>query len=142
MEGMVPRTAMFALTVIVAGVTGTRDASSADTPKDRVVAIYFHRTERCPTCKTMGSYSEEAVKQGFEEQINQGTVAFYFIDFEAAKNAKLAQGYKVDGPTLIVAKIRDNKVKEYRNLDDIWTHVGDKAAFLKYVRENVAEYLK
>ena len=142
MEGMVPRSAIFALTVIVAGLMGARDASSADVPKDRVVAIYFHRTERCPTCKKMGSYSEEAVKQGFGEQIKQGTVAFYFIDFQDAKNAKLAKGYKVEDPALIVAKIRDNKVKEYRNLEDIWTNVGDRAAFLKYVRENVTSMLE
>jgi thiol-disulfide isomerase/thioredoxin len=115
---------------------------AADAPSDRVVVMYFHRTQRCPTCLKMGSYSEEAVKTGFAKQIKDGTVEFYYIDFQDKKNAALTKGYGISGPTLIVAKVVGKKVKEFKNLQDIWTHVGDKPAFLKYVRENVAAYLK
>ena len=116
-------------------------AAAADAPADRVVAMYFHRAERCPTCQKMGSYSEEAVKQGFAEEVKVGAVAFYYIDFQDKKNAKLAKGYDVSGPALIVAKIKGKKVKDFKDLDDIWTHVADKKAFLKYVQENVSAYI-
>ena len=117
-------------------------ASAADAPADRVVAMYFHRTQRCPTCLKMGSYSEEAVKSGFARQIKDGKVAFHYIDFQDPRNAALAKGYRVGGPTLIVAKIVDSKVAEFKDLKDIWTKVGDKPAFLQYVRDNVTAYLK
>ena len=116
-------------------------AAAADAPAERVVAMYFHRTERCPTCLKMGSYSEEAVKAGFAEQIKSGTVAFHFVDFQDPRNEKLAKGYDVSGPALIVAKIQGKKVKEFQDLEDIWTNVADKEAFLKYVQENVMAYL-
>jgi hypothetical protein len=115
-------------------------APAADAPADRVVAMYFHRTQRCPTCQKMGSYSEKAVKTGFAKQIKDGTVAFYYVDFQHKKNAKLVKGYNVSGPTLIVARIKGKKVKEFKDLDDIWTHVADKEAFIKYVQENVSAY--
>ena len=111
-------------------------------PADRVVAMYFHRTQRCPTCLKMGSYSEEAVKKGFAKQVKEGSVEFHYVDFQNKKNAALTKGYKVSGPALIVAKIKENKVKEYKNLKDIWTKVREKPEFLKYVRENVEAYLK
>ena len=130
------------LALVVYGIVLSDVASAADAPEDRVVAMYFHRTERCPTCKKMGRYSEEALKQGFTEEIKKGAVAFYSIDFQDAKNAKLTKGYRIEGPALIVAKIQGNKVAEYKDLEDIWTNVGDKPAFLKYVQKNVAEYLK
>ncbi len=117
-------------------------ASAAETPADRVAAMYFHRTERCPTCKKMGSFSEEAVKKGFAEQVKDGTVAFYYIDYQNKKNAAMKKGYKVTGPALIVAKIVDGKVKEFKDLPDIWGKVGDKPAFLKYVQTNVEAYRK
>jgi len=122
--------------VLVATIVGSA-AQAADAPKDRVVAMYFHRTERCPTCQKMGSYSEEAVKAAFADEIKEGKVAFYSIDFQAAKNAKYVNAYGITGPTLIVAKISDNKVVSRRNLEDIWEHVRDKPAFLQYVQENV-----
>jgi hypothetical protein len=113
-------------------------ASAAEVPVDRVMAIYFHRTQRCPTCLKMGSYSEEAVKTGFARQLKEGTVGFYYVDFQDPRNAALAKGYGVDGPALIIARIANNKVVEYANLKEIWTNVADKPAFLKYVQGNVA----
>jgi thiol-disulfide isomerase/thioredoxin len=115
---------------------------AADVPKDRVVVMYFHRTERCPTCKKMGAYSDEAVKSAFKEQIKKGTVAFHFIDFQDKKNEKLAKGYRIEGPALIVAKIANNKVAKFTDLEDIWTKVGDKPAFLKYVQASVVAHQK
>ncbi len=119
-----------------------RAVSAADTPADRVVVMYFHRTQRCPTCLRMGSYSEEAVVKGFVKQIKKGTIEFHYIDFQDENNAALTNGYQVGGPTLIVAQVVGNKVKEYKNLTEIWTKNRDKDEFLKYVRDNVAAYRK
>jgi len=55
---------------------------AADAPKDRVVVMYFHRTQRCPTCQKMGSYTEEAVQGGFAGDVQAGKVAFHFINFQ------------------------------------------------------------
>jgi thiol-disulfide isomerase/thioredoxin len=115
--------------------------SAADVPKDRVVVMYFHRTERCPTCRTMGSYTEEAVKEGFAKEIKAAKVAIHFIDFQDKKNAAYTKGYNVTGPTLIVAKVSGKKVVEYKNLQDMWSFVADKEAFVGYVRTNVEAYL-
>lgn len=116
--------------------------SAADAPKDRVVVMYFHRTQRCPTCLKMGSYSEEAVKTGFANQVGEGKVAFHYIDFQDQRNAAFTDGYGVTGPTLIVAKVSGDKVAEYKNLKEIWAKVRDKGTFVEYVAGNVRDYLK
>jgi hypothetical protein len=136
------------ITVIVALVAASFTAMMASTtraaapPADRIVAIYFHRTQRCPTCLKMGTYSEEAVKKGFAKQVKASSVQFFYVDFQDKKNAALTKGYKISGPALVVAKIKANKVKEYKDLKDIWTNIGEKPKFLKYVRDNVEAYLK
>jgi thiol-disulfide isomerase/thioredoxin len=126
-----------AVTGIVFAALAAGAAQAADAPQDRVIAMYFHRTERCPTCQKMGSYSEEAVQAAFADESKAGRVAFHFIDFEAEKNARYTKAYNISGPALVVAKISNNKVASYRNLEDIWDKVGDKPAFLRYVQENV-----
>jgi hypothetical protein len=115
---------------------------AADAPKDRVVVMYFHRTQRCPTCRKMGSYTDEAVKSGFAREMKDGKVLLHFIDFQDEKNAAFTKAYGISGPTLIVAKASGAKVVEYQNLKDMWEKVGDKAAFLEYVQSNVKSYLK
>jgi hypothetical protein len=82
------------------------------------------------------------VKGGFAPQITDGKVAFYSIDFQDEKNAAITKGYKVGGPTLIVARIAGNKVAEYKNLTEIWANARDKGAFVQYVQSNVRAYLK
>ena len=130
------------LAAAVLGAVFASTAFAAERPKDRVVAMYFHRTERCPTCLKMGTYAEEAVKRGFPKQVKERSVEFYYVDFQDKKNAAVAKAYKVTGPALIVAKVKENKVKEYRNLKDIWTKVREKDEFLKYVRKGIEAYLK
>ncbi len=115
---------------------------ATERPADRVVAMYFHRTQRCPTCIKMGSYTEEAVKKGFEKEVKAGTVEFHYVDFQDKKNAAIAKAYKIAGPALIVAIVKENKVKEYKNLKDIWAKVAKKPEFIKYVRESVQAQVK
>jgi thiol-disulfide isomerase/thioredoxin len=119
-----------------------RAAAAEDAPTDRVVVMYFHRTERCPTCLKMGGYAEEAVKKGLAKEVKAGKVAFHFIDFQDERNEAFTKGYKVEGPTLIVAQVSGKKVKQYKSLDEIWTKVRDKEKFIEYVQSNVKEYQK
>jgi len=139
------RTRIIALSALLlaAGLSHASVTTAAQSkPDDRVVVMYFHRTQRCPTCQKMGSYAEEAVQQGFAQQVADGRVEFHFIDFQKEANQALKKGYGVTGPSLIVAQVREGKVAEHKNLRDIWAKAGDKAAFLDYVREQVAAYLK
>ena len=79
--------------------------------------------------------------QGRLCQAAQGqAVEFHYIDFQNRKNAAYAKAYKVTGPALIVAKVANKKVTEFKNLKDIWTNVKDKKAFMKYVQDHVKAY--
>ena len=135
------------LTVVALTLASSLIAKSASAdetkkpPKDRVVAMYFHRTQRCPTCQKMGSYTEEAIKTGFAEQLKERTVELHFINFEDEKNGDFTKAYKVTGPALIEARVADGRVAEFKNLENIWKHVGDKKVFVKYVQDEVKAYL-
>ncbi|WP_145298815.1 nitrophenyl compound nitroreductase subunit ArsF family protein [Crateriforma conspicua] len=130
--------------LLVISSWGTQNAMSqapVKSPPDRVIAMYFHRTQRCPTCKMMGGYSEQAVTKGFAKQLADGSVEFRMIDYEKKENAALAQAYKVKGPALIVAQIRSDKVRQYKDLEKIWSLVREKDKFIAYVQSNVKEYM-
>jgi hypothetical protein len=119
-----------------------QESLAADAPKDRVVVMYFHRTQRCPTCLKMGNYTEEAVTKGLAKEVKEGKVSLHFIDFQDGKNATFTQAYGITGPTLIVARASGEKVAEYKSLQEMWVKSRDKDAFLDYVETNVKAYLK
>ena len=134
--------AIFPVVLLCWLVPDAASASDAPKDKDRLVVMYFHRTQRCPTCLKMGAYTEEAVKSGFAREVKEGKVSFHFIDFQDEKNAAFTKAYGITGPTLIVAKASGTKVSQYKNLDEMWTKVRDKADFTRYVQNSVKSYLK
>lgn len=135
-------TSLFSLHATAADKSVSAKSATAKAPADRVVVMYFHRTQRCPTCLRMGTYSEESVTEKFAEEMKKGKVEFHYIDFQDKKNEALTKGYQVSGPTLIVAKVKDNKIKEFKNLKDIWAKNSDPKQFHQYVQEHVTAYVK
>lgn len=111
-------------------------------PARRVIACYFHRTQRCPTCLKIGSYVEEAVKSGFAREIADGRVVLTMVDFQDPRNEKLVSAYKITGPTLVVIDAAGDKAAEWKPAPKVWSLVGKKPEFLKYVQDEVRGYLE
>jgi thiol-disulfide isomerase/thioredoxin len=114
----------------------------AASPTHQVVACYFHRTVRCPTCKKISAYIEESVQSGFAAQIKEGSVKVTMVDFQDAKNEKLTAAYKITGPTLVILDIHDGKVKAWKPAPKVWSLVGKKSEFFRYVQREVEGYIE
>ena len=108
----------------------------------RVIACYFHRTQRCPTCRKIGAYIEEAVQTGFAQEIRQGQVSVQLVDFQNPKNRKYTESYEITGPTLVLIDVHDGKVAAWRPAPKVWSLVGDKEAFFQYVQQGIRDYME
>jgi hypothetical protein len=137
-----------ALAVVIlaapAGAQTKQPAASnpAVAPAHRVVACYFHRTNRCPTCRKISAYIEEAVQAGYAKEIKDGRVAVAMVDFQDPRNQAYVAAYQIAGPTLVVMDVRVDKVTAWKAAPKTWRLVADKDAFFQYVQEEVRSYLK
>ena len=116
-------------------------ASAPAAPAHQVIACYFHRTVRCPTCQKIGAGIDEAVKAGFAQQLADGTVRLADVDFQDAKNQHLTKAYQVDGPTLVIIDVRDGKVTRCKKAPRVWSLLGNPAEFAKYLQDEINDYL-
>lgn len=128
--------------VVASGASASESDDHAKPPEHQVVAIYFHRTERCPTCKRIGAMSEEAVTKGFEREINTRGVEFHFVDFQDKKNTKLAKAYGIEAPTLVLLSVFDGQTVCGTSMPKVWQLVGKPDEFRSYVDDGVVHYLK
>ncbi len=124
----------------------SRSAVAADraaaAPSHRVLACYFHRTRRCPTCKRISAYVEESIKAGFADELKSGQVAMYMIDFQDPENQRYTDYYKITGPTLVIIDVHENRLAAWKPAPKVWSLVGKKEQFLKYVQDEVRGYLE
>ncbi len=111
-------------------------------PSHQVVVFYFHRTERCPTCKRVGGLAEEAVTQTFPKELKSRSVEFWMVDFQDERHTELAKSYRIEGPTLVLANVFDRQVKEWTPMPKIWQFVGKPDEMRNYIDEGINRYLQ
>jgi hypothetical protein len=128
--------------VVLAAAAPALAEQEPQRPKHWVAAMYFHRTQRCPTCMRISAYIEEAIHAEFAAQMKQGAVSFYLVDYENEKNAKYTKAYEVTRPTLVLANIENGRVTAWTPMPKVWSLVAKKDAFFKYVQDGVRAYLE
>lgn len=116
------------------GGEGVRKAAERVT----IIAYYFHGYARCATCRKLEEYSRQAVTEGFPEELRKGAVVFSAVNVEEDANRHYIEDYRLPNKSLVLQVRRGAKSMEWRNLDRIWELVGDRDAFLAYVRGEMA----
>jgi len=125
----------------VAAAATARAKNQIDTHGRTVVAYYFHGNFRCPTCRKLEAFSREAVESGFPEDLKAGRLEWHVINIEEPGNEHFAQDYQLVSKSLVLVGKEDSKETKWKNLQDIWTLVNNKAAFIKYVQTEIRSYL-
>jgi hypothetical protein len=107
----------------------------------KVIAYYFHTNARCSTCIKIEQYSREAIENGFQQELKNGTLELRIVNYELPENRHFVQEYKLVSKSLILVNLVDGKQTKWTNLKLVWQLTGHKDAFMNYVRKEVREYL-
>ena len=104
---------------------------------NRVTVYYFHRTLRCDTCLKFEAYTDEAIRSSFESELNSGVLEWRVVNLDDPGNEHFVDDYYITESSVIAVEFRDEEQSDWANLDAIWGLVGDKPAFLSYIRSAV-----
>lgn len=131
------------VTVLLLAVAGTlslqadHSALAASGP-DRVDALYFHRTERCPTCNQVEKLARETLDANFADDLKSGKVTFQSLDYQTDK--AMADKYKVkmQGLKLRVIEGGNERVVE---VPELWMYAHDPLQFNKALTDAINKAL-
>jgi len=108
----------------------------------RVVAYYFHTTDRCVSCRAIEAYSQEAIASAFAEEIKDGRLVWRVVNVEVPGNEHFIQDYQLYTKSLVIVHEVRGEPPEWKNLEKVWQLVQDKPRFLRYVQDEMRGYLK
>ncbi|MBB3208892.1 hypothetical protein FHS27_004726 [Rhodopirellula rubra] len=111
-------------------------------PSDGLVATFFHGDVRCPTCRNIENYAQQAIEENFAGQLTSGDLHWHTANYEAPANKHYADDYEIFSSTVVLVRMVDGKPADWRNLNRVWEFVGDEQAFKGYVVEQAEEMLK
>lgn len=108
----------------------------------KVIAYYFHRTQRCHTCLTMETYAEQALKDAFPDALETGALEWRAVNVEEPKNEHFVKDYELYASALVIVDIENGQAKQSKELKQIWDLVGDEQKFKTFVRDEAQAYLE
>ena len=122
------------------------DTGQAQTTTDReqplkLMAYYFHRTQRCKTCKTIEAYSEEILKEAFPEALKTGRLEWHAVNVEEPANEHFVEQYELTSGALVLVAMEDGEQRDWNNLERVWELVGDELKFKAYVESAAMAFL-
>lgn len=78
--------------------------------KTTIDILYFHRTERCNTCRSIEENTNAVLDQFFANEVINGVISFRSINFENNSDIEIVNKYEANGPSLFLT--REKKGKE------------------------------
>jgi hypothetical protein len=137
--------AAFAFSVLTPGVSAEEPieaASSSGAAADGFVAFYFHGNVRCATCRKIEAYADEAIAQGFVDELASGRLAWRVVNIEEPEDKHFVEDFQLVTRSVVLAEFRDGEVVRWQNLDKVWQLVRDKERFVGYVQDETKAFFE
>jgi len=124
-------------------------ASSADDPlathvrakptanDTAVLAYYFHRTLRCPSCLLMETTAAREIEEHFARQIQDGQVIWTSVNIEDPAAEALRRQFDVRMNGLVLVQMENGVYKDSKRLDDLWGLLDHPDAFSKCLVDEI-----
>ena len=123
------------------GTARIDDAVQNESLGDGLVVFYFHGNTRCPNCRAIESGTKETLDADFASPLRRGEIVWKVLNYEKPSGAVSALKFQVTDPVVVLAKMKDNQVGDWKRLDKVMALAGDKPALVKYVREEIEKML-
>jgi len=109
---------------------------------DRVDVVYFHQSQRCPTCLCFEERVRYVVSTYFQGQLDSGKMTFGVYDISDSQNTEIVTKYGAVGSQLFINIVRGD-TDNIKDIQDIWSWNcrGDKPGFDQQVRNLIQQSL-
>ncbi|MFH0968348.1 MAG: nitrophenyl compound nitroreductase subunit ArsF family protein [Methanobacteriota archaeon] len=100
---------------------------------EKVEIYYFHPTNGCRSCSTVGDFAEETVKTYFPNEIKSKKLVFNHINYQDSSNAELVKQYEVTGSSLMIGV--HNTTRFYKeSVHKAWYMTGNQTQYMNYLK--------
>jgi len=132
------------VTLIVQEVRGDRGGTElfGAAPPDGVLAVYFHRTKRCDSCRTMESVARRTVEKDFAGPSAEGRLGWRTVNLDAPGNGRFADDYNLAASSVVLIEVKGGKPGRWKSLDRAWDFLEKEDSLAEFYRKEVGAFLK
>lgn len=129
-------------TIMVPDSMMVADSTIADTAQSKIIAYYIHQTKRCPSCRKIEAYTDEAITSHFADKLESGDLEWRLINIDDEGNEHYMDDYQLFTKSVILSRVENGKEVEYKNLKKIWELLNNKEKFIDYIESEIQTFMK
>jgi hypothetical protein len=107
---------------------------------EKIEVYHFHSNKQCNVCKTIGVNLDETIERYFLDEVNSGRIIYGHINVQDPTNSEITNRYGAVGTSLWVGIYDENGFRA-ENDQGIWYKLGDKEAFIDYLKNLIEKRL-
>ena len=115
-------------------------SNNSSGPADRVEVVYFHRTQRCYSCRYMEDAALDTVETYFADELASGKVTFQVFNVEEEKNADIVGKYQASYLSLYINTVKDG-TDHIELVTDVYPLIGNDEAFAETLKSKIEKSL-
>jgi len=125
------------------GIATAASPNRPDAPlSDGLIVYYLHSKTRCPTCRDIESQAHDVVQKDFASGLKSGAVTWKVVNYEDPSAADLATKFEIQMPVVVLARMKDGEIAQWKRLDRVWALVGDKPGYASYMRDEISQMIR
>lgn len=117
-------------------------AARGDPASDGLTVYYFHSNKRCVNCLGVEEHTRATLESEFGAQLNREQIIWKVLNYQKPSGLELARKFEVKDPVVVLARTRDNELREWKRLDGILGLGSDKTALAAYVGKEIRQMLE
>ena len=131
-------------TLIVQEVRGDRGGTDlfGAGPSNGVLAVYFHRTKRCVSCRAMEASARNVVEKDFAGAVGEGRLAWRTVNLDGPGNGHFADHFNLAASSVVLVETKAGNPGRWKALDRAWDLLENESALTEFFRKEVGSFLK
>lgn len=129
----------------IIGIYCIKNSSAATDPTKKesgkkIIVYYFHGNYRCSSCIQVEKFTRKAVSI-IQKQKSVYQIEIKVINRDLPENTNFVKKYVLENQSVIMADYSGEKQIRWKNCDKIWDFYTNEKDYIKYIRNEIEEYL-
>lgn len=119
---------------------GQPNSNNSSGSADRVDVVYFHRTQRCYSCRYMEDAARYTVETYFADELASVKVTFQVFNVEEQANAAIVAKYQASYLSLYINTVKDG-ADHIELVTEVYPLIGNDEAFVETLKNKIEKSL-
>ncbi len=117
------------------------EITEPQTEVSQVNIVYFHRTNRCHSCKYSEAQTRATLDKYFADELASDKITFVSVDVQDESNASIIEKYGAYGPQLFFSVLKGD-TENITEVQEFWDFIDDDEGFSNLIIDKVNEALE